>query len=642
MYISSENNNYPFSNAVINIIDNTTVVAPVAVQRAKPRHNYLFPVSLSKGPTNEVIQFYPGDTASYVSTFGAPSYIKNGIASEMIHKILGMSASGIGVYVINLKDPTATKAYATLCATVVTTVDGKQKTNVGGELLYLTADGREVTESEGNTPIMIDTVEVTFDARQASDESGLITCKTENEIFSATEKIYTTSTVGKVTTTVFPLLSFYYAGNGTYGNNISLKFDSVKSEFKSTVYYRLTVQDGSDGSATAYSANLSFSHDAEQFFVGNVINSIVPNISTIASNYIEDFFTLLRGTIGSAAFKTTDIFNINATIEKTTGNSVEVKTGSASIDIGSHEAIKFKGGLDVAAGSTVKTFDELAVSFFDGEIVQDITSLLRYRINQIVDIGYSATVKQAIANFCNNRIRSTNATLSIGSTTNFNSAIVDSNENYIGKSMNTRLLANCQSAMATSEYTKRLHVYPPTYFDTMAFIRAAIENGNPYAPFAGSRARWNNYKEGSIMYPAEDSMLFTELTTARLNVVKKDSNSGAFLIDQSMTTPNISDLTEYSNTLLLSDMIYDVVEMVHQNNWTFNEPEDVKAFKAKVDSDINELYSTHSASLAVEVYRVGNTGLEARTTAIEISVDFKDIGKFTRISFILNDLAGGN
>ncbi len=645
MYISSEQNSYPFSNTTLSIIDNTTVVSAAAVQKTKPRHNYLFPVKLPKGPTNEIIQFYPGEYNLFASTFGTPSYSKNGVASELIHKILSMPASGMGVYVINLKDTTATKAYAVLCATIESTPNSTQKTNSTGVLLYLTADGREVTESEGNTPIMLDVVTVKFEVKSPVDElSQAIKCKSETEVFSAMETLYKVTTEETKTTTVYPLMAFFYAGNGTYGNNISLRFDSIKSEYSSTVNYKLTVQDGSDGSTATYSANLSFFYDAEQYFVGNVINSVVPNINTIASNYIEEFFTSVKTTIGSLTLKSADIFDMDFTVDKTVGNSIDFHTTSDSLDIGAHEAIKLSGGLDVvsATAEPEKTFDEMAVSFFKGELVQDINSLLRYRINQIIDVNYSEDVKAEIVNFCNTRIRATNATLCVGSTTNFSSAIVDSNENYVGKSFNTRLLTKCQSAMAVSEYTKRLHVYPPTYFDTAAFIKNAIENGNIYTPFAGAKARWLNYKEGSIMYPAESSNLFTELNNARLNVVKKDSNTGAYLSDQILTTTNVSDLTEFSNALILADMIYDVVELVHQNNWSFNESDEVKAFKEKVDKDINALYSAYAAVLSVEVYRVGETGLEGRTNAIEISVDFKDISKFARVSFIIDDLGGAN
>jgi len=96
------------------------------------------------------------------------------------------------------------------------------------------------------------------------------------------------------------------------------------------------------------------------------------------------------------------------------------------------------------------------------------------------------------------------------------------------------------------------------------------------------------------------------LAKARINTVMKDDAPGGYLSDQLMNINFESDQIEFNNELLISDMLYDTIHLIHVNHFTFNESEDVANLKAQVSEFINSKYQPYSASISVDVYRQGN------------------------------------
>ena len=184
MYIYSEKNNYPFSNTVIQITDNTRVTASNnQVDQPRPRFNFLFPIMVDQGPTNQMEHFYPGEERRFASLHGEPGYNSNGIASEMIYDILASNGPS-GVYVVNLADPASKNANVIITAATKVLKD-VPVTNEDGEPLYLTPDGREVTTATDNTPILKDVLSVKYAAVHGTALTG------EVSMYSAIDALYT-------------------------------------------------------------------------------------------------------------------------------------------------------------------------------------------------------------------------------------------------------------------------------------------------------------------------------------------------------------------------------------------------------------------------------------------------------------------
>ena len=127
------------------------------------------------------------------------------------------------------------------------------------------------------------------------------------------------------------------------------------------------------------------------------------------------------------------------------------------------------------------------------------------------------------------------------------------------------------------------------------------------------------------------------LYTNRVNTVMRDNESGAYLSEQMMNTILESDQTEFNNALLISNMLYDLVDLVHHNHFKFNEAEEVRQFNESVNDLINNKYTQHSASLSCEVYRAGTVGRAKSKNMIRVTIDLKDINKYTDVDLILTD-----
>lgn len=117
----------------------------------------------------------------------------------------------------------------------------------------------------------------------------------------------------------------------------------------------------------------------------------------------------------------------------------------------------------------------------------------------------------------------------------------------------------------------------------------------------------------------------------------KDANAGAYLSDQLMNTTLTSDRTEFNNSILMSNMLYDLVRLVHINNFKFNEAEEVRLFKEAVNDTINNKYAAYSASLSVDVYRMGTVGRAKSTNKIVVTIDLKDISKYANVELNIVD-----
>jgi hypothetical protein len=171
----------------------------------------------------------------------------------------------------------------------------------------------------------------------------------------------------------------------------------------------------------------------------------------------------------------------------------------------------------------------------------------------------------------------------------------------------------------------------------MALIRHIYKYGNPYQPFAGAEVRWQGYIEDTMMYPPEDISIVNALQTNRINCVMKDNQDGGYMSDQQMNTLLTSDQTELNNAFLISCMLFDLLYLVHRNHFKFNEAEEVRLFNEAVNDCINEKYAPYSASISVEVYRAATIGRDKAKNKIVVTVDLKDINKYTDVEIVLTD-----
>lgn len=631
MLILDQANTYGFSNTVVKVIDQT--YEEVASERATmpvPEFNVLIPTVQAVGVTNAVELYQPGDVDGYVRTHGNPNALKYGFGPDFIHGILERGNSRVGVYTINLRGPSATMANVVVL----------MKYRVEEDVPYTDADGNQYYVDENNqltidptdNPVVRNVLHVRFETAMVEN------CKKWTDLLAGLNALYSEEPDDEGYRTI-PWWGVMYRGASAYANGIYFSMSPSRAEYDGNMYYKLHVFNGQNMVNTDPLYSFDFDAGARyqtSYYIENVFNNAFPTMRFMTAEdsdkiaelfnqylYTVDDYILGRQADGSVKFPAVDPFNVE-------GFAITVDTGSIDPEV--TNIFRLSGGSD---GD--ETSDELFRMFFAGEILGDIASPLRYRINYIPDVNYDAATKLAIRTLVEKRIRMTSATIMLGGMDGFASALIEHQGSWYETMPNIRQLAKYQSPMMFNAFCRRTMVYPATYFDTMGLMEHFAKWGNFFQPYAGAEARWTGYIEDTMPYPDESPQYLQSLQTSRINVVMKDAKDGAYLADQQMNTVRTSDQTEFNNAFLISCMLYDLIDLIHYNHFKFNEAEEVRQFDEAVNDCINAKYLEHSASISAKVERVGTTGRAKSANKITVTVDLKDINKFTDIELVLVD-----
>ena len=643
MLILDEANKYTFPNTVIKFVDETYWTETEDVALPIPRMNVLVPIHVERGKVNTMMLYKTGQAETFLKDFGSPDCVKNGFGADLVHDILNLSTEDtIGVWVCNVRGSDATAANVILLMKY-RVESGVEVTTDSGEALYITPTG-EITTSPITT---------------AETDAGVVTTDNERLTRDVLHVKYTAEYVGdiskwtqssaimnryyNVTTTddegyyTIPLFMIVHTATSTYGNNCYFRLLPQISESDDKMYYSIDLFDGEN----TYNTDAVYSMDVnggeligENYYIEENFNDKFSGLMRFcSSDYFQDAMNMISEymTLDELTFSDIDIFD--PVDESGASLSTGYVVDPGSMDVTATKAFALAGGSN---GESDADVDQLFTDFFNGNIITDIASVIRWRINYIPDIGYADDSVAAIKNLCAKRSRMTVCTIALGGST-FDSAISDHNTKHIANMPTMRQICALQHAMRYNEFKRRTIEYPAGYFDTLAFLRRVLSVGNPYSGFAGYNARWTDFIEETMTFMPEDAELMNRLDKARVNVLMKDASDGGYLSDQKMNTKLISDQTEFNNAMLIADMLYDLIDLIHRNSFNFNEPDDVETMQSLVSTKINTSYAPHAASLSTSVSKVGTTGKDKYTTKINVTVNLKDINKYANVEFVLTD-----
>lgn len=630
MLVLDQDKSYSFSNMTVKITDNTVLRDDTTTTTQEtPDFNVLIPIHVPVGTTNSLELYYPGEINRYLNAHGTPNCLKNGFGADAIYAAL-TSGAEVGVYTINLRG-----ASATFANTVVVMKYKVEKdvpyTDTTGAPYYYDKNGQLTTSPTDNTPVVRDVLHAKFELQYVAN------CKKWVDLYKKMNSLVST-TPDESGYQSMPIFAVMYRGASTFGNNVYMNLVPKTAEYDGNTYYTATVFDGINSIESSRYMSMDVNSGKkynDSYFIETQFNAEYPTLRMMTAESIQDLYDLVNpylytidefiaGTQANPAksFAAVDIFG---------ANEFAFVTDEDSLDMQAANAVILQGGSD-----GTETPDELFKDFFGGKILEDISSVLRYRVTYIPDLGYDEDTKKEIVKLVKLRNRMTTARLMVGNET-FESAIVDHQSNYYENMPNVSLIAKCQSPMMFNEFIRRTVTVPAGYFDLVAILNHMYKWGNPFQPFAGALCRWTGFIEDTMNYPANDAQFLQSLYVSRVNVVMKDSEAGAYLADQEMNTVLTSDQTELNNAFLISSMLYDLVALVHRQHFKFNEAEEVRIFNENVNDIINQKYAPYSASLDVEVYRSGTIGFAKSRNIIKVTVDLKDISKYTDVEIVLTD-----
>lgn len=630
MLVLDQDKSYSFSNMTVKITDNTVLRDDTTTMTQEtPDFNVLIPIHVPVGTTNSLELYYPGEINRYLNAHGTPNCLKNGFGADAIYAAL-TSGAEVGVYTINLRGASATFANAVVVMKYKVEKDVPY-TDTTGAPYYYDKNGQLTTSPTDNTPVVRDVLHAKFELQYVAN------CKKWVDLYKKMNSLVST-TPDESGYKIMPVFAIMYRGASTFGNNVYMNLVPKTAEYDGNTYYTATVFDGINSIESSRYMSMDVNSGKkynDSYFIETQFNAEYPTLRMMTAESIQDLYDLVNpylytidefiaGTQANPAksFAAVDIFG---------ANEFAFVTDEDSLDMQAANAVILQGGSD-----GTETPDELFKDFFGGKILEDISSVLRYRVTYIPDLGYDEDTKKEIVKLVKLRNRMTTARLMVGNET-FESAIVDHQSNYFENMPNVSLIAKCQSPMMFNEFIRRTVTVPAGYFDLVAILNHMYKWGNPFQPFAGALCRWTGFIEDTMNYPANDAQFLQSLYVSRINVVMKDSEAGAYLADQEMNTVLTSDQTELNNAFLISSMLYDLVALVHRQHFKFNEAEEVRIFNENVNDIINQKYAPYSASLDVEVYRSGTIGFAKSRNIIKVTVDLKDISKYTDVEIVLTD-----
>lgn len=628
MLVLDTDNSYSFANMTVKITDHTIDTGEVEqVTYPLPDFNVLIPTVQAVGSTNTLEIYAPGGHDSYVRAHGKPNPLKYGFGPDFIYGILSKDA-GVGVYTINLRGDTATLANIVVLLKYRVEKDVPY-TDTEGNPYYVDSNGQLTTVPTDATPVVRDVLHTKFTTAHIEDAKKWTDIhRGMNNLIQDTEDEDGYKTM--------PFFGVMYRGASDFGNNVYFNMVPNVAEYDGNTYYTVTCFDGVNTTATDNTLSLDTQagekYDAS-YFIETQFNAFFPTMRFMIWEGIDEIYNLYNQYLFSlddymkGAKAPTDTFG---NIDPFTANTFMIQVDGGSLNSQITNAFKLSGGFD-----GTETPDQLYADFFAGKI-QDVSSVLRYKIHYIPDTGYDEATKKNIVNLVAKRNRMTTATIMVGEDT-FASALLDHQANFYDNMPNIRQIAKVQSPMMYNTFIRRTITYPASYFDTMALMDHFKKWGNYYQPFAGADARWTGYIEDTMHYPTESPEFMTSLYNSRINVVMKDDQEGSYLSDQLMSTVLTSDQTEFNNAFLISSMLYDLLNLVHRNHFKFNEAQEIQMFQVAVNDCVNEKYTQYSASLSVDVHRMGTIGRARFANKIIVTIDMKDINKYTSVELILTD-----
>lgn len=672
---SGQNWGFPFAD--IKVIDNTyvTAVAPTNISNV-PDFNMLIPVRSPIGLTNVLELYQPGSTADYIANHGAPNAIRDnrGTAKEpkydfnpyAICGVLDRSTSGVGVYTINLRDKTATMANLALVMKYKVVAEEGTEDLPDRDVLHVKFLQKSVS------PIVTDewleeqaAAGVDTGALAAGDpilyylnENNAETLVTDldniptgaytkgihkwTEMQAAMQALYSDTADDEGYKTI-PWWGVMYRGASSFANNMYFNMKPSIAPYDRSVYYTISLFNGNKMVTT----DPIYSLDPESgkiygtsYYIENLFNTAFPSMRFVSATPSDDIKALFSQYLFTAeeiaagatepALKFANIDVFTAT-DNQSRPLFQVVVDNGSLDVTKTQAFQFQGGFDGIA-----TADELYESFFKGEILEDIIDPLRYRLNYIPDLGYNEATKDAIQELVHDRNRMTVATFMLGNDS-FSSAVGEHQTKWFDTEPCIRQIAAVQGAMRYDSYTSRMMRFPAGYYDTLGLVDFFISRGNFYEPYAGADARWHDFEEDTMAYPSHRSADLQQYFDNRINVVMKDWMDGCYMSDQLMNTQLQSDQTEFNNALIVSNMLYDLVRMIHRNHFKFNEPEHVRAFGEAVAQMVANNYARYAVSMVADVQRVGTIGRAKMTNKITVTINFLDINRYTNVELVLTD-----
>ena len=371
----------------LNIIDNSYIVPEPDAMDSTNRPMFMLVSSFDKGP--EDLRVVTG--TEFYSLYGDQmSFVRHGQGPLQSKLIID---NGGSLLVKRVVADDATISNIILLATVTPSSEQVQKTNALGDLLYLDENGNETTVAEGNTPIMLNVVDINWSVETVTGK------KTFDEVKEVADSLKTDNT--------FPVFVATNVGRGDAQKSIRFIPDYITSKGLGHLFYEVKIYEG-----TSEIESVVVTLDPEVIYAGEayrVDETTFDHIEALVDEAAYDDFVnavwegVGPGSISIIELKASDLLN-GYTIR---GNEAPyLHITDESINLNTDFGVDFESGDNGEFGDApvnTPAWEQKIVEVYDGTYSDDVWDVDKYKLFAILDADYPVKIKDAIAEFVNFR-----------------------------------------------------------------------------------------------------------------------------------------------------------------------------------------------------------------------------------------------
>lgn len=498
--------------------------------------------------------------------------------------------AGARLYCKRMVADDATLANLILSATVTKT--SEQKTNSAGNLIYVTADGEETTEAEGNTPVMVSGAAISYAMTSISDVKSVNEVKAQaTSLYASTESSWT-----------FPIAVFGDNGRGVSKKRIRIEADYLNSKSVDFCRYSLYVMEGNSTlEALGFTFNPELTYDGASTSLKSIVSTKSKQIKVDTfDNYILEMYDKVAELAG---MNTEDLLLQDMLFGKTKdGGSIDTITISDDTDLASVYGFNLTGGSNGAFGDSPITSSAYASTLakaFDGSLSTEIYDLDNLKMYGIVDANYPAEVKRAIEKLVEFR-QDSMYFRDLGTGLNTLTDILEA-DGFSSKSLFSDTYHNSYDII--DPFTKK-QITVTIGYDIAQLLVAHINNGVS-RPFAGllHGITFDNIIEGTLNFIptiTPEANQKEKLDEARINYI--GYYDGVPVMETTYTSyTKHSALSYLHNVMAIQELIRAIRSKCPKIRYQFTEAEDLKKYQEDVQNVIDR-YNLNFATVTLEYY----------------------------------------
>lgn len=572
---------YPSTKFVIE--DRSVITSiPVDEQVNIPLFAQFF--SSDKGP--EEMGIYYGD--DFENVFGQSNFARHGQPLLQAQTLINNGARVLAKRVVA---PDATLANLVVLAKVKTV--STQKVNDEGEPLYKTPEGTETTETDGNTAVMINTCNISYNLQTIADNDNDI-----EDLKASALALADHSDKGAEDEKVYPLFLVADNGRGASSKKFKITANFSGSRNKSFLSYVFSVIENSQiTESTVFTLNPDLVSSTANLSLSSVSKTYLEQVRAFSfDDEMVEFLSAVQEATGIEDINNTDVLfgNNKRGIALT---NIEV-TGDINLSI--PVGLPLKSGSNGSFGNfPLKSADysKALVEAFNGTFTKDIYDVDNILLDAIIDANYPDAVKKEIESLV--QFREDCVFLRDLGTGLFNTEDIFAKAELAAKSRYVAVYGNSYDVI--DPYSLKQITVTTGY--SLAKILPNHLSEKRHAPLAGQLHgfTFDDIIEGTINFlpkiiPGKDQK--EEMFEKRINFISYFNNI-ATMESEYTTQEDYTGFSFLNNTLAVQEIVKAIRVHCPKTRYTFMEQDDLTKYQEDVETLLDK-YRSNFSSLSMQ------------------------------------------